>query len=74
MDNQLQLFENPTHYIAGVPQYGDSVKRFLAKKEEGWEAFCKRIGIESEREFRKRMSNLRALCDSAVKNPPPHEP
>jgi predicted HicB family RNase H-like nuclease len=66
MDNQLELFDSPTHYIAGVPQYGDSVKRFLAKKEEGFEAFCKRIGIESEREFRKRMSNLRELCASAV--------
>jgi hypothetical protein len=66
MANQLELFDTPTHYIEGVPQYGCSVKRFLAKKEEGWEAFCKKIGIESERQFRKRMANLRALSASAV--------
>jgi hypothetical protein len=34
---QIKLFEQVTHYINGVPKYGDQVAQFLGSKEPNWD-------------------------------------
>lgn len=46
-------------YIDGVPQYGDAVQNFLSRKAPSFTAWCKRNGIETEADFRKRMQKQR---------------
>jgi hypothetical protein len=47
-------------YIDGVPQYGDPVKRFLAKKPPSFTEWCRKNGIETEADYRRRMQKQKS--------------
>jgi hypothetical protein len=46
---QINLFEQITHYVNGVPKYGNQVGEFLKSKEPNWD---KILNQKSERQLK----------------------
>jgi len=54
MGDQLRIFEKPRCYVNGLAKYGSATEEFLSRKSKSWEQKCKDMGLETERQFRKR--------------------